>query len=277
MKGLPLALKRLQSRVRTILGLPQALERTQILNRPLIVRSGAVREKPDYDDAWLFACAQHTQRIIDVRSNIGQAAILMLSTGHTQAITLVEANYKALVVAAENVLRNFPTLHVQLVCAFAGELDGGAIQFWTVGTGAAGSADPEHAKTAKRRGISYSIPTITLDKVAEKEVPDLVKIDVEGAEVEVLKGSREIAAQKRTRFFVEMHRKGDMSRNAKEILEWCVSNGYRAWYMAKHIELTDPAQISHRGRCHLLLQPMEWAYPEWLRGIAQGSPIQEIG
>lgn len=269
--------KRLQSRLYSHLRLPQPLEHTRILNRSLVVRRGTVRERPDYDDAWLFACAANAISIMDVGSNIGQAAVLMLSTGHVQAITLIEANPEALIVASENVLRNFAAIDIHLVCAFAGSLEGEVVQFWTVGTGAAGSIDPNHAKTAKKRGLSYSVPAVTLDSVAAKNIPDLIKIDVEGAEIEVLKGSKEIAAQKHTRFFVEMHSKGDMRENAEEVLAWCTSNEYRAWYMATHTELTEPAQISHRNRCHLLLQPKERAYPEWLRGIAQGSPMQNIG
>lgn len=269
-------LRRVISRARGVLGLPQPLEPAQILDRALIVRRGTVRSTPDYDDAWLFACAQHARNVVDVGSNIGQAAVLMLAAGYADTIVLVEANPQALIIASENVIRNFASLSVHLVCAFAGGSDGETVQFWTVGTGAAGSINPEHAKTAKKRNSSYSIPMITLDKivVGRNMTPDLVKIDVEGAESDVLKGCKGIMGQQQTRFFVEMHSNGDMRKNAETVLAWCIDNNYRAWYMAKHVELTSPEQISHRGRCHLLLQPRKWAYPEWLQGIEQGSAIQ---
>ncbi len=164
----------------------------------------------------------------------------MLSAGHANVLIMVEANPEALIVASENVIRNFSSLSIHIICAFAGSSDGETVQFWTVGTGAAGSINPEHAKTAKKRNSSFFIPMITLDKVVlgRNAIPDLVKIDVEGAEAEVLKGCKGIAGQQQTRFFVEMHSNGDMRKNAETVLEWCVVNKYRAWYMAKHVELT---------------------------------------
>lgn len=55
--------------------------------------------------------------------------------------------------------------------------------------------------------------------------------------------------------------------------EFTVRKG--AWYCANKEELTDPEQIAHRGRCHLLLQPGAWEYPDWLRNISQSAPLSQ--
>lgn len=89
----------------------------------------------------------------------------------------------------------------------------------------------------------------------------------------VLEGSKNLATGKQTRFLVEMHSnpRMPMVRNAELVLGWCAKSGYAAWYLAEGARLTDPFQISRRGRCHLLLQPQEWPFPAWLEGIPQGA------
>lgn len=64
--------------------------------------------------------------------------------------------------------------------------------------------------TAERREGSDIIQVETLDDWAARETPDLdrldwLKIDVEGAEVEVVKGGRGIISRLRPRVFVENH------------------------------------------------------------------------
>jgi hypothetical protein len=107
-------------------------------------------------------------------------------------------------------------------------------------------------------------------------IPDLVKIDVEGAEHSVLIGSTGCARQEKTRFLVEMHANPDvtMEKNTANILDWCGAVNYRAWYLAQEAPLDDPIQINHRGRCHLLLQPAKWEYPDWLVGIKQSAALE---
>src|SRR5262249_12780002 len=139
---------------------------------------------------------------------------------------------------------------------------GETARLWTVGAGSAGSVYADHALTAARAGRSIDVPTVTLDEVSETYgvAPDLVKIDVEGAEVPVLDGARALASRRRTRFLVEMHSNPELTitANGDSVLRWCGEAGFSAWYLAKHARLTHPDQIQDRGRCHLLLQPSSW-------------------
>lgn len=59
-------------------------------------------------------------------------------------------------------------------------------------------------------------------------------------------------------------------------MSWCRQLGYQAWYLAKGERLDSPAQTQHRGRCHLLLQPASWPYPECLVGIKQSATLEAV-
>lgn len=268
---------RLRSRIRHALRLPKAVVHVQLIKHHLLVREGTIRITPDYDDAWLIACALHAEIIFDVGANVGYDALLALLAGKTQQVILVEANAEALSIAAENLIRNHLSTGARFVTAFADAQDDHEIEFWTVGTGAAGSIYRGHAVTAARTGQSIRVPTLTLDTLAERFglIPNLIKIDVEGAEQRVLRGCQQCIAMQRTRLLVEMHSNPELSmlNNAISVLDWCKNTGYRAWYLAEGVLLEHPEQIAHRGRCHLLLQPAAWPYPEWLRDLPQSSAL----
>jgi hypothetical protein len=68
-----------------------------------------------------------------------------------------------------------------------------------------------------------------------------------------------------------------MTVNASGVLRWCDETGYVAWYLANGARLESADRIASRGRCHLLLQPDEWPYPQWLTGIPQGAPLERAG
>ncbi len=273
----PAVLRRLESRVRNRLGLPFPWVKQALLGREVVLREHTIRAEIDYDDAWLHACTTHSEVMFDVGANVGQSALVGLLSPTIRQVVLVEANWEALALAAQNLIRNQLSSNARFVAAFAGDTSDATVDFWTVGTGAAGSMYQGHAQTAARAGSMLQVPTITLDDLCDvyQVVPDLVKIDVEGAEHKVLVGSTKLAAHKKTRFMVEMHSPPElpMAENAGLVLDWCKRVGYSAWYLKGEELLDGVAAIAHRGRCHLLLQPATWSYPEWLRGIKQSAPL----
>jgi FkbM family methyltransferase len=254
---------------------PKAWE--TILGRNLFLIQGTYRQTPDYDDAWLLALAQEAKTVFDVGCNIGQSSLLLLLPGKVASITLIDPNTAALSLCAENLICNGLSEKARFICAFASNEDGKKVDFFTVGAGAAGSMFRSHAVTANDLGKSMQVPTITLDSLfsRQKILPDLVKIDVEGAEGLVLDEARQIAAQQQTRFFVEMHGSPEQSMedNADKILAWCKSLGYTAWYLKEKVVLETPGQIAHRGRCHILLLTAGAAFPEYLQSLEQGGAV----
>jgi hypothetical protein len=137
-----------------------------------------------------------------------------------------------------------------------------------------------HAVTAAARGARFAVPTTTLDALCDQYGlrPDLVKIDVEGAESKVLAGSVLLAGSRQTRYLVELHSNPELSmlENGKRVLDWCGSVGFEAWYLKEHCALRSPQLIADRGRCHVLLQPSGWPYPDWLRGISQSAAVPDV-
>lgn len=254
--------------------------RKSILNKTFFLVEGTYRDIADYDDAWLLSLAHEAKNVYDIGCNIGQASLLLLWPGRVDNIVLVDPNPSALSVCAENLILNGLSYKARFVCAFASAEEGEMIDFFTVGTGAAGSMFKSHAVTAKNVGSHYQVSTTSIDSLYHqyKILPDLVKIDVEGAESLVLNGAYNIAAKHKTRFFVEMHSSPELSMedNTIKIMKWCESTGYRPWYLKEKTILDEPRQIAKRGRCHLLLLPKGMALPIYLKSLEQSDPLKKV-
>ncbi len=250
----------------------------QLLGHPYVLQMGSVRKR-DYDDAWVVALASHSHRIFDVGANIGQAALLMIAAGDIEHMVLFEANPVALGIAAENLIRNFLSAKVRFIPGFVSDRMDAVIEFHTLGSGAAGSMFKSHSVSASKLKSSIQIPTVTLDYVVKTTgiVPDLVKIDVEGAETQVLRGFTQTASQHQMKLIVEMHSNPELSmkQNAQAVLDWCREVGYSAWYLLEHKKLTSTEPIEKRGRCHLLLLPEAVEYPDYLLPLHQGDSIEK--
>ena len=255
-------------------------ETRSILDRPYETVVGTIRQDPDYDDAWLLALAQEAKKVFDIGCNMGQSTLILMHPGTIQKIVLVDPNPTALSIAAQNLILNGLSAEAHFVCAFAAAQANQVVQFFTVGAGAAGSMYASHARTAKSLGNQREVPTVTIDRLCATYnwIPDLVKIDTEGAESLVLQGATQLAANQGTRFFVEMHSNQEltMAENAQRILGWCQENDYRAWYLKEKNVLEKPEQIARRGRCHLLLLPSGEALPAALKDLEQGGPLEKV-
>jgi FkbM family methyltransferase len=254
--------------------------RLRILDREFLVREGTVPPQVDYDFSWVLACALHSDVFFDVGANVGYDTLLALLSPTIKRVVLIEANPAALSIAAENLIYNDLTSKTSFVPAFAGKVDNHKVKFWTVGTGAAGSIHKSHAVTAARANSFIEVSTVTIDTICAdfNLTPDFIKIDVEGAEYDVLEGSKACASKRQTRYLVEMHSNPEMSMlaNTESVMSWCRDVGYQAWYLANGERLESSSQTQHRGRCHLLLQPADWPYPDYLVGIEQSAPLSVL-
>jgi FkbM family methyltransferase len=91
-------------------------------------------------------------------------------------------------------------------------------------------------------------------------VPDLIKIDVEGAELEVLRGAREIIAQHHPAVFVEVHPKllGDFGSSVDQVYSFLRKHGYVIQRYLGHrtdgidLELVEPT-AALPDQTHMLL------------------------
>lgn len=245
--------------------------------RDLLIVRGTIKSKPDYDDAWFFALSKQSKVVFDLGCNVGFTTILTKLANPRAKVVLVDPNPKAIGVAFRNMLSNNFLIDCHFICAFVDEKSGQDRDFYTIGTGAAGSFSPELAHSAGKLSSKISTNSISVDDIVNSLnlIPDLVKIDIEGAEQLALNGSIRLAKLSLTRFLVEMHSSASMSMldNCREVLAWCKMNNYSAWYLKEKLLITEPEIVAHRGRCHLLLQPTSWPFPSSLDKIHQGDII----
>lgn len=233
----------------------------------------------DKDDAWFATLVKDAKVIFDVGANVGWTALLAHTYGRPQKVVMIDPNPRALTFAAGNLIMNDFIENTILIKSFMADKIGEKVKFFTVDVGAAGSMFSSHAKTASSLNSWFWVSTTTLDELSSRLnlVPDLVKIDVEGAEHLVLLGATEVCSAKPIKIFVEMHSNKEltMHENASHVLEWCRKHNYKAWYLTTASELLSPDQISSRGRCHLLLLPKGEKYPVDLKNIKQGDPLPQ--
>jgi len=251
----------------------------ELLGVKLKVIDGTIRKKVDYDDAWFYALARNSKIFFDVGANIGYTGILANLAKSIKRIVLVDPNPNALIYASKNLLLNNMASNCSFYTAFASDQVGENVKFFTAGVGAAGSMYPSHAQTASMSNNFFYVGTVTIDFLTNyyNVIPDLVKVDIEGAEYSALRGATELASKLNTRFLVEMHRleKLPMEQNGNNILQWAKEIGYKVWYLANHSELMNGSEIAHRGKCHLLLQPAHWEFPQYLKVLNEGAPLPE--
>lgn len=271
--------KRLLTSVRSRIGLPPPIVHSSVLGANVKVRAGTFTPQPDYDDGWLYALITQCAVFFDVGSNVGEMSLIACLDNPQRRVVAMDANSNALAIAAENLFLNGFSKQVRFVLGFLSDTEDEEIEFFTVGAGQAGSRFRSHARTASDANRSFKIRTTTLDTVARELnlQPDLIKIDVEGAESEVLAGSRELAGHHGPRFIVEMHAVKELSmrQNGDKVLKWCREVDYEAYYLKRHVMVTSPDLFADRGRCHLYLQPKGHRYPSFLKEIAQEATLDE--
>jgi len=244
---------------------------------PLRVLQGTVRKKEDKDDAWWFYLAKNHNIIYDIGCNTGYTALLALIQEPNRQIILVDPNPKALQNAAMNLINNGLGSKAQYISAFVGDTLDDTIKFYTVGSGAAGSMHASHAQTAASINSFLDVRTVTLDYLYSfyNIKPDLVKIDVEGAETLVMQAAKKLALETKCTFFIEMHNVENlgMETAGQMMLDWCLEMKYRVWYLKTGEILANAEIIKNRGKCHLLLMPQEKQYPEYLKAISQYASL----
>ena len=252
-------------------------KKARLCGVPLKVLNGTIRTQVDQDDAWWFYLSKHHNVIFDIGANIGYTALLALIQNPNREMILVDPNPEALGMAASNIIQNNLGSRTQYLTAFVSDKPGNSLKFYTVGAGAAGSMYASHAETASSLNSFINVNTVTLDHIYQfyNLKPDLVKIDVEGAETLVMQAAIKMAAECQCSFFIEMHNVENLGMEAAGdfMVEWCTSHNYKAWYLKTGEVMTSGKLIAHRGKCHLLLLPSNKAYPDYLIGVPQNGAL----
>ena len=252
-----------------------------ILDKKYTITKGCIPEGSDYDDAWLLFLSSKSEIVFDVGCNIGQSSLLITHSNSLKKLILIEPNPLSLSMAAENLIMNNKSENVIFIPKAAYNQSGVNIKLWSMqGAYAGASTDINFSETGRISKNYFDVETITLDEIANTHnyYPDVVKIDVEGAEFSVLEGSINIAKKGNTLFIVEIHSSIELSivDNTNKILQWADQNDYQAYYLREHKKLINSEDIKHRGRYHILLIHKQKKYPEGLNRIKQGLNIKNL-
>src|SRR5690606_15034229 len=131
-------------------------------------------------------------------------------------------------------LNNNLGFKAQYYSAFVSDKSNEMVKLYTLGSGAAGSMHSSHAESAASVNSFKNVSTVTLDYLYSYYglMPDLDKIDVEGAEKMVMEGAKILAKETKCAFFIEMHNVKDLSmeKATEMMIAWSEEMNYKVWY-----------------------------------------------
>ena len=197
--------------------------------RPLVVSPDAslrwLRRDPWRDEG---ALTQAVERLVrpgtvtwDLGANVGAFAICAAQRSRASTV-LVEADAFLAELLRETARRN-PDLSLEVLCCAVGASSGIA-RFAIAGRGrstnglVAGAISTQHGESREVR----TVPTLSADRLlAHCPRPDLVKVDLEGAEAMFVDGAAQLLAQVRPSLYIEIHRD-----NRPKVLGRLRDNGY---------------------------------------------------
>jgi FkbM family methyltransferase len=236
----------------------QPTGKTNLVGTEFVLRSEARPKQVDRDYAFLRAMATGKHYILDVGANLGLTALVMANAmandGQLVAFETAEVGCRTI---SDHIVLNDLEDRILVVNALIAERSGMIIDFYGGNASGGSSIVPGYL------GHVHSLRKATLaldDFVANNGCsPDFIKIDVEGAEARVLSGLKETLFKIRPLVFVELHSWQDntVPDMAAQIMDQLNSVSYCMVYLKTKSVVEDPAALMGRGRCHVLLCPIE--------------------
>jgi FkbM family methyltransferase len=165
---------------------------------------------------WLRSVLKPGALAIDIGANVGQMTLEMAElvgpVGRVLAVEPAEGNLQVL---RQHIAANGFTDRVVIVPAACSERSGETVEMTVFGAdaGAVGSGHTlarspgVAAERARHLHVTVQVPTVSVDGLCAEQrfVPEVIKIDVEGAELEVLRGARETLRKCRPLLRVGFH------------------------------------------------------------------------
>ena len=221
-------------------------------------REARPRDTGDRDYPVLQALARDKRCILDVGANVGLTTLVMSATmAAAGRIIAFEASEDACSLIRANAALNGLADRVLVVNALIAERSGLTLDFY--GDAASGGASIIPGYLSHHQPLRKV--TLALDDfIAQSTIaPELIKIDVEGAELQVIAGLEQTMRTIRPDIFVELHAWGDVTvvDTAARLLPQLAALDYGLVYLRSKAVVSDPAVFVDRGRCHVLLCPRE--------------------
>ncbi|MFX0544344.1 FkbM family methyltransferase [Roseovarius sp. S1116L3] len=171
--------------------------------------------------------------IIDIGANVGNHALYFATRLQAARVVVVEPNPLALAPLMANVLINRLEGVIDMGLLGVGLSDGSAGGFGMK------RHDRNLGATKMVEGKGH-LEVHAGDVLLGDEVPDLIKIDVEGMEIKVLSGMKQLISRHRPAILIEVDEK-----NADAFSAWCDHNAYAIRHSVRH----------SRKNCNYLVSP----------------------
>jgi FkbM family methyltransferase len=229
----------------------------------------------------LFRLARDRSCVFDVGAKVGMTAMCMAGAMNGGKVVAFEAAEMSCFVIERNIRLNALEDRIIAVNAVVGAASGSScIYHWNMISGRSGTVlAPRQGSTPVRK------LAVSLDDFARQNDlrPDLVKIDVEGAEQQVIAGMRGIMGAARPDVALELHAWPGMpaASNAERILALLQPVGYRMLWLGNRHFLDDPGVLAGmsvpqdkiKAKARLLLLPKGRPSPAWLESL----DVKELG
>ncbi len=149
----------------------------------------------------------------DIGTNIGNHSIYVAKFLHASRVHMFEPNQNAIELLEANIMLN----QLEDVC------DRSNLGVGVSNSNSGGFAMAEHERNlgAARMVEGGDLEVRIGDELLDGVTPDMIKIDVEGMEMDVLDGLSALVARCRPKFFIEVDKKNYAAFDA-----WCAANNY---------------------------------------------------
>jgi FkbM family methyltransferase len=179
---------------------------------------------PQWDDLFVkqtlrFACSHPTPRILDIGANVGLATLYFKRLYPQARVTAYEADPTLHALLVENLRRN-GAADVEAVHA-AVWTDNGTVSFRCEGADS-GTIDQFAGELG---GTARSVRSVRLRQLLEAEPIDLLKLDIEGAELDVLTDCRPALGAVHT-LLLDIHEFDPKQRRLPAVLDILSATGF---------------------------------------------------
>lgn len=178
--------------------------------------------------AYVVKYVSPNDHVWDVGANVGEFSIASAHvTGPGGFVVALEADIELAVLLQRSILeKNNDDLNLTLVCMAASDKRAFA-EFRIAERARASNSLVGVDSSSQTGGVRHTVtvPTICLDDLVEKfGLPDVIKIDVEGAEQKVLQGAVNILRTARPKLIVEVN-----STNSLRVAQFLLSESYKIY------------------------------------------------
>ncbi len=209
---------------------------------------GEDERDPEFD--WLVEQSQEARHFADIGAHIGMYTIAIAALRPSIRVTAFEASAAIAARLRANIASNAEVASRITVVEKAVSDSTGTRAF--LDHGGANSAVGRLIADGDFRSRATPVAAVTLsDYFSHRPPPDLVKIDVEGAELEVLRGWDTLPAPRA--MLVELHAPltTDVPDQRLQVLQWFHDRGYRLEYLVDEVR-TSEFPKSMPARLHVL-------------------------